>query len=796
MSYASESRRSGREPFTLVELDLDRCTREFGTAPCQAILGITGSTYCFKTRATCQDPANYVPEVATVRFCSARAPLPRIVTADSPPVRVAAIPSIRSVDLAPTKIDVSGGLGQRASVQITLDDHTHHDRGFDPYWDQRRATTADESLQALSNGSALQALSDGTELLARPAGSVSTYRLSGTFWGRMRARQPYYLSRVCRVITGYIVDGTFSVGDAVTRTYLLESIAGPDSGGKVQIKAKDPLKLADNDRAQAPRASNGRLLSAINQAVTSATLTPTGIGDAEYPSTGYARIGSEVVEFTRSGDSLTLERAQFGTTADSHDTDDTVQLCLRYAAQLIPAMVYDLLTTYADTDPAYLPLAEWEAEAALYLTRTYSTLITEPTSVATLLKELTQQAVFTLYYSEREALVKLKALRVPNDSAPTLNDRQHLLADSLQVTDKPELRVSQAWIYLAQSDPTEALDSVRNYRQLVITADLEAEGVNKFRAPAIRKVFSRWITSRANAQEACNALVGLFGEQPRQVSFSLDAKDASLWTGDIVRLSTRLVQNFDGANAVLPIQIIEADEDVAGHRFKYVGQAFNFVSAVPEGLVISIAEDDNGVNLLDLFTARYGAPTADTVVLFVIEGGVTIGWETGALAALRTGTWPLGATVSLENNGRVQGYGGRGAKIGSVRYGTAGGTAFYVDSRINVSNYGQIWGGGGGGHVNRDNDRDYGGGGGSGTPPGEGGIGTGSRHGLPGTSDAGGLGKQPGGSYWSANAGGGPGLAGNSQKYGPGTGGPAGKSVVGTGLVTWVVTGDVRGPQI
>ena len=47
----------------------------------------------------------------------------------------------------------------------------------------------------------------------------------------------------------------------------------------------------------------------MTTSTTSVNLTPTGIG-SDYGSSGYVRIGSEVMAFTRSGDTLTLTRAQ------------------------------------------------------------------------------------------------------------------------------------------------------------------------------------------------------------------------------------------------------------------------------------------------------------------------------------------------------------------------------------------------------------------------------------------------------------------------------------------------------
>ena len=133
-------------------------------------------------------------------------------------------------------------------------------------------------------------------------------------------------------------------------------------------------------------------LSTFNKCTTSINLTPTGIG-SDYGSSGYVRIGSEVMAFTRSGDTLTLTRAQKGTTASTHQQGDTVQLCYQVVGQTAQNIVYDLLVNYAFVDPSFIDKSAWDAEQVGYLPRLYNTLVTTPTGVSKLL------TVIALLYS-------------------------------------------------------------------------------------------------------------------------------------------------------------------------------------------------------------------------------------------------------------------------------------------------------------------------------------------------------------------------------------------------------------
>src|SRR5690606_21929357 len=110
----------------------------------------------------------------------------------------------------------------------------------------------------------------------------------GTYWGRFRARHPFLRGRAIRLIRGYVGQALAAME---TRHFVIDSINGPTPDGTFTITAKDVLKLADGDRAQAPRPTNGFLVGELLASATTATLTPAGIGNKEYPSSGIAAIG-------------------------------------------------------------------------------------------------------------------------------------------------------------------------------------------------------------------------------------------------------------------------------------------------------------------------------------------------------------------------------------------------------------------------------------------------------------------------------------------------------------------------
>lgn len=277
-----------REPIQLVEIDVDFCTHAYGAAPCAAALGVTGAGKCHNTFATCQDKIAFQRRALQLRFATPTTRLPRGETIFPVVERVSTRAS--SVNIAGLD-EERGPLGRRATVTVEMADFAYHDRLVDRYAAERVTGAAQ---------------ADGVGY--RPEDR-------GTFFGKLRARWPYHAGRALRIVDAYLEGG--QLVDARSRHYVITRFDGPDSEGRVSWEAKDILALADDDRAQAPRASSGRLLAQIEAGAGSLTLTPAGIG-ATYPAAGRAAIGSEIVAFARVGDVMTLTgRGVAGTTASS-----------------------------------------------------------------------------------------------------------------------------------------------------------------------------------------------------------------------------------------------------------------------------------------------------------------------------------------------------------------------------------------------------------------------------------------------------------------------------------------------
>jgi len=196
----------------------------------------------------------------------------------------------------------------------------------------------------------------------------------------------------------------------------------------------------------------------------------------------------------------------------------------------------------------------------------------------------------------------------------------------------------------------------------------------------------------------------------------------------------------------------------------------------------------------------------DTPSTYIFINNGNIGSNTWGVPSLKTGVFPDGSVLIIQNNGVIQGMGGRGGWFNADKsyvQGQAGSMALFLDYPTELQNGAKIWGGGGGGGGSAEwggsNDNNGPGGGGSGLLGGQGGAVTwvpGYVYpGTAGTQTAGGNTTGYGVGYGGApgQPGGSGGAIGSSDnRYGPG--GAAGAAIVSNGLLTITTQGDIRGP--
>jgi len=755
---------------TYIEIDQDICTHEYGVSPCTASIGVSGSDKCYNTRKTCQATNAYSETFTTLRFA---------VDTDYLPKDIDAIPSILGYSVSPAIISLGENMGLRAQLTIKLKDHPWSDTGpgGDPYLNDR-------SYDAFS---------------------------TGTFWGKWRARVQFLRGRKIRLITGELGQ---TLAQMEKRHFVVETLDGPFPDGTISIVAKDPLKLLDGDRSQAPRPSNGFLVADITAAATSFVISPSGI-ETEYPLSGEINIGgAEICNYTRSGSTFTITRAQKNTEAKDHKSGDRVQIVLSYEGETPAYIINDLMVNYGGIDTNYIDLEDWENEVDSYLRRVFSATIPDPTSVNTLISELIQQGALSIWWDDINQKIRLRVLREISTSANQITDNIIQLG-SFSSAEQMDKRLSQVWLFFGQRNSLRKLDEEDNYRSIAVIADPSAEA--NYGSASIKKIFSRWIAQggRSTAVRIGQIFLGRFKNPPRRFNFSLLRNSYDIQAAQGYQLSWWTLQDVTGAKTYAPIQVTRLAPSASAIAIEAEEQLFERLD--PEDLnnrVITLDSSTLNFNLREAHDLLYPEPlVADTFTLSCyIETNVVIGSSVFEGPAFDVGSWPVGITIYLYNNGLIQGRGGAGGQALNQQEpipipGQDGSVAFYTRNAITIDNeHGSIRGGGGGGSpgvVSKTGKLAGGGGGGAGYIAGNGGQGSvrddPAWTGQPGTLDAGGLGSP----NHTSNAtggwnGGGPGQ--NGAGYPPGTvfqgAGAAGDGVDGDSYVTYTNVGTIVGDRI
>ena len=675
---------------SFIELEVKKCQRVYGSSPCTAAVGVTGDQKCFNSRATCQDLPNILEANESVRLAKPSSIKPDDI--NSTPY----IENIESISYTPPVLDLGRSIGVRASLSVSFKDHRSPDSDAtgDPYLGDR---------------------------------NYDPYTL-GTYFGKLKARHPFLRGQSIYWVQG--TDGQ-EFESMERRHFIVEETAGPNSSGTYSITAKDALKLAQGDRALAPKASQGYLVNQITAAQTppfDVVISPFGIGDVDYPTSGTAAIGGkEIVEFTRTGDVVRITaRAQSNTEAAAHEPEDRVQLCLKYSSDSAPTILNSLLTNYTDIPAGYIPLADWVVESNIYLGKSYSTVIAEPTPINSLINEILEQTGSNMWWDSSASLIRWSVLSKPDSSAFEFNESNYLQG-SFNIADQLNKRVSRVIVNYGQINPLLNLTDERNYSSSLLNIDLESEAFFN-NTPAYKNIYSRWIDGdlRDSAAFVANLILQRYSTPPRKVGFTLLRDSIGLMPelSGSYNLKNLYIQDFTGAQKIMPMQVTSVNPGDSTITVNAEEVTFTKIIQPVQNVVNLFPTPDYiGYNIYDRAVAEIGgAPVSATVVnVFVSENFV--------LGSMTTGSgWPAGAIINLyvQPGAKILGPGGNGGSGGSAfatvsRFtmpinvgipvigfiisaktttsptsGTAGGTALEVLHPINITNYGIIGGGGGG----------------------------------------------------------------------------------------------------
>lgn len=582
---------------------------------CQAVDAGVGSR-CTYSDSTCQDKANInlgnnwayqsntsIPPLSNgdpkngikeFKFCLKDAPLP-VAGADIWPM-------LKEVVITPQKIEPEKSVTESENIKLSLyDDATRAN------WNQDKA-----NLGALTN----------------------TGAPSATFWRRFMPIYPNYPNprNYVTVNVGFVAIGAIESDFQVRGKYVITNLELDNSGIAI-MTVKDRLWLT-RKKAPAKISDTNLLNGAINSAVTSlvvddgseltipasnATTAETYGSDNFNPFTYGKRLGgpdylvtilidSEFMNVTGiSGNTLTVERGRWGSSAASHSDNVGWKEVLMFGTErtspdLAPLgknpidIAYQLLargglSLYNDLDTttlnaqreAWLPTQVFPnlgVEIGPTFKRAGNALdagnggISIQVDIQGLLTEIREAAMLTLLSGEDQKVTgRIFAPPAPSVTLTTLTDGENLLKNSIEIDDNKESRFTiclVAYDLIAGADGKKLAD----YQKVIGRGDVDGLQPSGYGDRRTRVILSPWIRSNDSATPSRLAvhMLGRFKNGARKVKGRLEVKDDALKCGDFATLMTSRIVRFDGASDSRIMEIQSKERDPVDHTLTLLMQ--------------------------------------------------------------------------------------------------------------------------------------------------------------------------------------------------------------------------------
>jgi hypothetical protein len=357
MAYADKAATAGRIPITIVDIYIDAYDASADLLPYNP-----DGTPCYGTPATTRGQGDRVITPRRIRFMSEHAL--QYVGIDG-----VVFPTLQSAEYKDDRLRPGEGIAELGTATITIRDHEDYDI-LDPF--RMNGRLPEDAIERAS------------------------------VWRTLLARWPYHDGRMIVIHEGFAPEPgeTFDPRDFIKRQFFITRIDGPDRKGQVKISAQSILGKLQVAKAEFPAASAGRLNAAITNTATTAVIDDADIAE-EYPASGLAIIEDEIISYTRSGQTLTITRAQRGTTAAAHDIGASIQVVHEWVDARPHDMVYDIMTSVG-VPAEYLDYTGWKAAMDdLRQNFEFSGIVSKPTQVTKLLTSIMMQAAAYMYWDPR-----------------------------------------------------------------------------------------------------------------------------------------------------------------------------------------------------------------------------------------------------------------------------------------------------------------------------------------------------------------------------------------------------------
>lgn len=274
------------------------------------------------------------------------------------------------------------------------------------------------------------------------------------------------------------------------------------------------------------------------------------------------------------------ERGQWGTVAAEADAGAGVQLCKVY--QNMPAwQVMEDLLLASDIPAANINSIELAAEDANWLGPSYliTAVLSEPESGSKLIAELALALGGFVWWdaiTQQTRFQVLAPLSIGETVAATLTAEGDVVARSVRVRVRDELRRTEMQVWYDRISQTADLGELVNYRRQRVRIDADAESDNLYGDIRPDVVKSRFLTAQNDAAVATLAYrrIAFFRNAPKNIDLRLDMKDRELWVGDVVDLEIDELVDETGAPLLTRCLVIRRRDDVGRIDLTLLPMAF------------------------------------------------------------------------------------------------------------------------------------------------------------------------------------------------------------------------------
>ncbi len=659
-----------REPIQVVKMYLDECDNVYGVNSGLSTCNIASPVQadaCHNTKHTCVNLSAYRLNNVGVKELIFSSEEGRLLTGKE----FFANPCIMSITSAPSEIVPTKGISVRSNITIKLRDFHSTDKDQDPYFIDRNIIALEE----------------------------------GTYFQKLIERNPHYFGRRIEVYDGFInFDGTVEIEDG-KRSYIIDSMHLDND--VCTIKCKDPLSLADDLKAKVPEPTRFSLNADIDSTTSTdtvnvefdgtlqntANITTTTFAQFETTfgangTTGFIRINEEILGYTSiktgSVDSDAVvqinitSRGQWGTIAETHSADDSVQKCIAFgtyqnsaSGSIIGDVAYQILVTEAGVPASVINNAtggvySWTDEGTTWLnTFKINTIISEPEEANKLVNQLGTMVGVNFFYDDLSGQIVMRA-EMPEFNRSLLNviTDTDIVEDSIKILNAEKDRISRVYYYYNQKNMTEDRNKKKSFSKLYVNIDSDSEGEQEYNKQSNKVIYGWGITDSSTATSIGQRLLSRFKNIPKSVQFKLDVGGKQLQTGDHFFLKTRQIRNLQGQiKPLTEMQVLSNKYNQKEQCYEIKAKQFRFstgnIGQVTDN-VFSITAGGSGYAVndsIDTFSGGSNSATTVTVKVLSVNSGAVTAIEITNIGQLNTASKFVVGDVLTENDTDISGSG-------------------------------------------------------------------------------------------------------------------------------------------